>query len=271
MIRQIKETELSAILTYLEQDLQLCLYAYIDIKKYGLENPNLNVFADFDDNNPAGIHCVIMKYYKGLQIYTAEEDYNVEGLLEFLDTIEYNMINGAEYLIDAIMKATKKPDAYESETGHVAELIDLNWVSNEDVVSNIVRPETPEDFYVAAELICSDEGLGGHYDIQELSDQLQSRSEEDFGRNVMLWQNDKLVCHVATYAEVEIAGVISGVITDSAARGQGLAYQLVGFLGDELLKEGKRVFLFYYTEAAGKLYKKLGFTNDKNWKKLVVK
>lgn len=269
MIRKIKESELDRVLEYLGQDLQLCLYAYIDIEKYGLKNENLSVYAQFDDNNE--IQCVIMKYYAGLQIYTADEDYNAVELVAFLDNIEYNMINGAAYLIEAILAASGDLRHYERECGYVVELKDIKWNKNEEIVNKIVRAESPEDFYASAQLICSDEGLGGHYEVQELSNQLQERKEENFGRNLMLWQNGKLVCHVATYAEVGAAGVISGVITDAAARGQGLAYQLVGTLGEELLREGKRVFLFYYTEAAGSLYKRLGFSNEKNWQKLILK
>lgn len=269
MIRKIAKTELVEVLDYLKQDLQLCLYAYIDIKKYGIDNDNLTVFAQFDEDE--SIKCVIMRYYMGLQIYTAEKDYDAGELVEFLDTIEYNMINGAAYLIQSIVDAIDSPQKYERENGFVVELKELFWDKNEDVVQKIVRAENSEDFLASAKLICSDEGLGGHYDVHELSKQLQERREESFGRNMLLWQNDRLVCHVATYAELNQVGIISGVITDSLARGQGLAYQLVGALSAELLNEGKRVFLFYYTEAAGRLYKKLGFTNSVEWQKLIVK
>ena len=270
MIKEIKKQELDEVLTYLEKGLQLCLYEYIDIKKYGMDNPNLTIYADRDEKN-GSLLCVIMQYYQGLQIFSSEETYDAKDLVTFLGELDFNMINASSYLIDAIMTATGDLASYEREDGYVVELGELTWQEKKEITDLAFLAESYDEFRESAGLICSDEGLGGHYQVEDLADQLASRSREKFGRDLLYYQDGRLVCHVATYAEVDTAAVVSGVITHELARGQGLACQLVGALCRDLKKEGKRVFLFYYTPEAGRLYQKLGFANEKKWSKLTLK
>ncbi len=261
MIKIATKEELNEILDYLEKGLQLCLYAFIDIKKYGLDNPNLTVFTERDRNNE--LQCVIMKYFKGLQIYTHNKNYNAKELANFLKTLDFNMINGADYLINALQKELNGV----AEKGYVLELTDLSFIEDKNVTCNIKT--APDELYdEIAELICSDEELGGHYEVKALAKQLQDRKNEQFGRNLVLCVDGKIACHGATYAEIPEAAVVSGIITDISFRGKGYAYQVVGKLCKDLLLEGKRVFLFYYNDTAGRLYKKLGFGNEKVWMKL---
>ena len=272
MIRVARKDEIDRVLRYLEQDLQMCLYAYIDIKKYGTENPNLTVFIQSDEKtiSEENIQCVVMKYYRGLQIYTSNENYDAKELVTFLQTIDFNMINGAEYLISSIRRELEGKQEIECETGYVMELKALEWKEDAEITSRI-RAVADEEFDEVAQLICSDQELGGHYEVKSLSKQLLERRNEKFGRNLALYVDEELACHGATYAEIEEAAVVSGLITNVCYRGKGYAYQLVGKMCNELLQEGKRVFLFYYNDTAGRLYKKLGFTNGRVWQKLVLK
>ena len=50
MYRLAEKEDASRILIYLEQDLKNCLYSYIDLKKFGIENPNLTVYFDESDS-----------------------------------------------------------------------------------------------------------------------------------------------------------------------------------------------------------------------------
>lgn len=274
MIRMIREDELDAVLDYLRNDLQMCLYAYIDIKKYGAANPNLRVYIDtpvqVQHAGMENIQCVIVKYYQGLQIYTADSEYRVDELIKFLETTDYNMINGSGTLISLIESTEYARQNFECEAGYVMELGNLYWEEDYQLTGNI-RDAADNQYSEISYLICSDPGLGGHYKPQDLAGQLLERKNAEFGRNKILMLNGEIACHAATYAEVPEAAVVSGVITRENHRGKGYAYQVVGSLCRELLREGKRVFLFYYTETAGKLYKRLGFQNERVWKKLMRK
>lgn len=49
MYKKAQQKDVSRLLEYLEQDLKNCLYSYIDLKKFGIENPNLTVYFDETD------------------------------------------------------------------------------------------------------------------------------------------------------------------------------------------------------------------------------
>ena len=49
MYVKAKEQDVEKLLTYFEQDLKNCLYSYIDLKKFGIDNPNLTVYFDESD------------------------------------------------------------------------------------------------------------------------------------------------------------------------------------------------------------------------------
>lgn len=274
MIRKIYEDELDAVLAYLGNDLQMCLYAYIDIKKYGITNPNLSVFIDTGVQGQKAavgdIRCVIMKYYQGLQIYTSDPGYDTGEFIRFLDTIDYNMINGADSVISAVEHTQYARHHLEGEAGYVMELKKLNWVEDKQAAVYI-RDADDSQYSEIARLICSDPGLGGHYQPQTLEKQMLERKDEKFGRSKILEAAGEIACHAATYAEIPEAAVVSGVITSKGCRGKGYAYQVTGNLCRELQQEGKRVFLFYYTDTAKRLYKRLGFGNERVWKKLMRK
>lgn len=274
MIRKIYECELPAVLDYLKKDLQMCLYIYIDIKKYGVSNPNLSIFIDTPVRDeraaPQTIRCVIMKYYRGLQMYASDPDYPAESLIEFLQTVDYNMINGSGELLDKIARTEYARQRLSCETGYVMELGNLTWEENKEITAHIQNARD-DQYAQIARFICSDEELGGHYRPQDLEKQLLERKAEKFGRNKILLLDGEIVCHIATYAETDEAAVVSGLITAENSRKKGYAYQIMGNLCRELQREGKRAFLFYYIESAGKIYKRLGFGNEKTWKKLIRK
>ena len=51
MYKIATKQDVDRLLQYLEQDLKNCLYSYIDLKKFGIENPNLTVYFDEDERN----------------------------------------------------------------------------------------------------------------------------------------------------------------------------------------------------------------------------
>ena len=122
-----------------------------------------------------------------------------------------------------------------------------------------------------AKLICSDEGVGGHYAPEELKEQLLTRLDEQFGRNYILKRDGEIIHHAATYAELDNLAVISGVITREDWRGKGVGTLAVRKLCYDLLKEGKKPCLFYYTKQAEGFYKKIGFEEGTGWAKLVLR
>ena len=48
MFERVKREEVPEVLDYFAQDRKNCLYSLIDLKKYGIDNPNLVLYVDRD-------------------------------------------------------------------------------------------------------------------------------------------------------------------------------------------------------------------------------
>ena len=74
MYKIATQEDVQKLLNYLEQDLKNCLYSYIDLKKFGIENPNLTIYFEETDE----ICCTALKYYEGLQLFDGAGKMNAE-------------------------------------------------------------------------------------------------------------------------------------------------------------------------------------------------
>ncbi len=261
MYKIASEADVEKLLTYLEQDLKNCLYSYIDLKKFGIENPNLTVFFDESD----GIRCSALKYYEGLQLFDAEGKIDAESTAELIRGLNSHIVSSTVDVIEKLYPLLQ--DSYEMEQGYVTEMLSMP----ECKISEEVRPAELTEYDEIARLICSDEGVGGHYVPEELKEQLLTRLEEGMGRNYILKRDGDIIHHAATYAELDNLAVISGVITREDWRGKGVGTLAVRKLCYDLIKEGKKPCLFYYTEQAAGFYKKIGFEEGTGWAKLVLR
>lgn len=261
MYQKANKEETNKLLKYFERDLKNCLYSYIDLKKFGIGHPNLTVYVDEEET----IRCTALKYYEGLQLFDADGKINAEETAGLIRTLNSHIVSSTVEVIEKLYPYLT--DFYDMEQGFVTEMCSLP----EGNVSQEVRPARKEEYDEIARLICSDEGVGGHYAPEELKEQLLSRLEEGMGRNYILKRDGKIVHHAATYAELDNLAVISGVITSKDFRGKGLGTLAVRKLCYDLLKEGKKPCLFYYTKQAEQFYRKLGFEQGTGWAKLVLR
>jgi N-acetylglutamate synthase-like GNAT family acetyltransferase len=259
MYQLANESNISELLAYFEKDLKNCLYSYIDLKKYGIDNKDLKIYY-YKENNE--MVAVATKYYNGLQLFSCHSSFPVQVTVNLIRELNPTIISAATDIIDSLSQTFSKD--YEVEKGFVTSLSKTN-PANAGVQ---VKRAVIEDLEEIARLICSDESLGGHYSVNQLKEQLLTRMKENFGRNYIVRQDGQIVCHSATYAELDNLAVISGVITHPDYRGKGLAKAAVTKLCDDLLSEGKQPHLFYYTKDSERLYNKIGFDSPSNWGKL---
>lgn len=262
MYKQAKESDVLMLLEHFEHNLKNCLYSYIDLKKYNITNNNLKIYY----NNDNCSFTAAVAYYNGLQIYCDGDDFLLSDTIKLIKEIKPSIISSTLNIIDAL-SASLDAD-FEIEKGYVDTIQSVKCNISD---SDRICVANDSDYDEIAALICSDEGLGGHYKPDDLKNQLLTRKHENFGRNYIIRHDGKIVCHAATYAEIDNLAVISGVITAKDYRGQNLATDVVSKLCTDLLSEGKTTALFYYTKQAEALYKKIGFDNPSEWGKIVIK
>ena len=283
MYKIAQENDVSKLLEYFEQDLKNCLYSYIDLKKFGIDNPNLTVYFDADQSQVDcmscsnkladceyglkvdDIQCTALKYYDGLQLFDAKGKMDAEATAHLIRQLNSHIVSSTVDVIEKLYPLLK--DSYEMEQGYVTEMLSMP----ECEISKDVRPAKLEEYDEISKLICSDAGVGGHYEPEELKEQLLTRLSEGMGRNYVLKKDGEIIHHAATYAELDNLAVISGVITREDYRGKGIGTLAIQKLCHDLLSEGKKPCLFYYTKQAEGFYKKIGFEEGTGWAKLVLR
>lgn len=253
--------EKRTVLDYIGKDFGKCLYLYIDLEEYGLENDFFKIWIQ--TNAQKKITSLISKYYDGFQVFSKDNDLDEKELVSFIGSHDFSMIVGME---DSIKKLSPLLKGYYLETGYVGQLNRLTVAP----APGAYRASF-EEIEEIAELLADDPTLGKPYGFDNLVTQYRKRFSEDFGRSYLLRdkKNKKIICHAATYAETKDLAVISGVITAPEYRGQGYSKGVLAALCNELMNEKKHVFSYYYIPPAIKMHQGTGFEDIGKWAKLV--
>lgn len=260
MIHECIETEIDTIFEYIGNDYGKCLYIYIDLKKYALGNKNFNVWIQY--NKQDQICAIITEYYGGIQIYSKQQNYIINEIVDFIKKKDPQVIFAIKPIIDKLKKELCK---YKQETGIVGELSELTYMPNHNAYSASLS-----EIAEIVKIIADDEEIGKPYGFESLYEQFYERKQNKFGRNYILRnkKNHEIIGHAGTYAELPELAVIGGVITSIPYRGKGYSKGILSALCNELLYENKRVFSFYYIPSAKKMHSNIGFNQIEEWSKL---
>ena len=255
-----EKKDLPAILSYIGNDYGKCAYLYIDLKKYGIDHPEVEIWYQPDEN---GKICLIMlRYYNGMHAFSQTGAFDAADAANLASGIAPAMLCGMEQTIDPI--APYLADAYEPEIGHVLRLAHYNGKHNPDAYK-----AGKEDYADIARLLSEDEVMGGPYGYELLYRQLIERFEEGFGRSWVLRDEKGVAANSATYAELSDIAVVSGGIVRPDRRGEGLYSKQIGSLCRDLTSEGKEVISYAYGGSAEGAHYSVGFEKLGIWKKLI--
>ena len=72
MIIQCKDEDIETVFDYIGEDYGKCLYIFIDLKKFGLDDENFDVWIQYSEEG--SICAIISEYFGGIQIYSREEN-----------------------------------------------------------------------------------------------------------------------------------------------------------------------------------------------------
>ena len=267
MIKRCTKNDKAIVLDYIGSHYGECLYLYLDLLKYGVESDTVSVYML---TKGEAIKAVLLEYYSCLHIFCRSLDFDIEEIVSLAQESDYSMIYCARALAEpvfaALLKASEKN--VELTRGWVAQIEKVNDVAISDPAG--IMHASEEDFLSIAEMIIGDEDIGRSYEYERLSRQLIERNQQGYSRNLVIKEDNKVVAHACTNAETDSIAVVAELIVREEYRGKGYAKQIWKYLCDSLLKEGKAVYSFYYSEKSRQLHKKLGFHEICEWAKIVI-
>lgn len=261
-MREADINVLPAIKTYLKRDVGNCVYLYIDICKYGLDNPNMKVWYDTDTN---GINLVVMKYYDSIQVYSHVDTWDADQVCELINKEHTSMVSGQKRIIEKIYPQYE--DAYKIEYGYVFRMTSYREFENVETIETA----TIEDTHEIAELICSNESIGGYYEVQNLAQQLAERMETGIGRNLLIRKEGKIIAHIATYAEYNNIAVTGGLIAKADDSNIPYGTILESRLVLDLLSEKFHIYTFVTEKKRAKFLKLMDCEEYGRYGKMTLK
>ncbi len=261
MIIECTNEKIDSVFEYIGQDYGKCLYIYIDLKKFGLDDENFNVWIQYNDNDETC--AVISEYYGGIQVYSKSNDLNPKEIADFINDKNAHVVFAMKPVIDKLHNFLPE---YDQETGFVGELTDLKYPQDSNAY-----PIGIDELAEVVEIIAEDELIGKPYGYESLYAQYCERQRENFGRNFILRDsnNNALICHAGTYAELPELAVVGGVLTTEDYRRKGYSKKVLSTLCHQLKSENKRIFSFYYILPAKKMHNRIGFEEIGEWSKLI--
>lgn len=261
IMRKAGNSDIHGILKFLEMNLDHCVYAYIDIKKYGLAHPAVHVWLEETDGI---IKSIIMQYYDSMNICAGSAQWDKEAVIELIRAKKVAMISGDRRIIEKITSECN--DLYDIKYGYV-----FKFKAYREFEDDIVEKARDGDMTEVARLLCMDEMVNSYCREMELKRQLLERRKTGMGRNYVIRDGQKLIGHIATYAEFDNIAVTSGLIVHPAYRRNIYGTVLESYLVRQLIAEGFRVYTFVTENKRAKLLSHIGAYECGRYGKMILR
>ncbi len=263
MLHEMKSKDIKEILEYLRNDIQNCIYLYIDIWKYGVSNPNMKTWFQKDDQ---GFNLIIMKYHNSFQVYSHLEHPDVNIVYKLMKENNINMVSAKKELIDLLSGLAVED--YHLTLGEIIKLTNFHSFQCEDVY---IEEASEKDAYEIAELICSDEYYKDSYTVSEFHKQLLDRMSTKMGRSFIIRDSGKIVAHNSIAAETDDIAVAAMLLVKKEYRNTVYGLALEEFIVKKLNSEGKLLFGFSTNKKRRKQFEMMGNEVVAKYGKLIKK
>lgn len=248
-MRRALPEDVPAILTYLKRGIENCVYMYIDIAKYGLENPNMKVWLDSDKN---GIRFVAMKYHGSISLYTSAKTWDIDSVVKLIEEEQVLTLNMSKVIADQLYG--RCAEQYDITYGSV-----FRFTAYHDIAfDGVIEPASPADAMEIAKLVATDESIGSYYELNDLADQIAERMETGMGRSFVIRDAGEIIAHIGSYAECNKIATTNGLIVRSDCRSNVYGAALERHLLLTLLEEGFQVYTFVTKRMRKKLLTAMG-------------
>lgn len=247
-MRKARQADLAPLLEFLKADILNCIYMYINLKVYGISNPNVEVWLE---ETPNGIEMAAMRYYDALRFYCRfENDDTFKGITKLAEETKHKLLYTSYSMAQRIYEAF--PGLYCLEKS-VA--VKLDKYRNFDFSKVEIAEE--KDVKEIVSLILDDDFYRGQYDPNGLEQEIVERMRTGMGRNFIIRQDERIVAHGCISAETDDVAVGSLLICHRDYRNRFLSEILENYIIKTLCEEGKSMYGFILEERRLKMLERL--------------
>jgi uncharacterized protein len=204
----------------------------------------------------------ILLRYEQYYIPFSEQYYDVKGFAEIINRNQNRIeISGLKHLIEPLQELIKRDVRRHSET-YYAKCTALSYELDKERIQQSSYLQ-PSEYQENIELLRSiPEFSTGNFNVES-----RQRAEKYKTGRTYIVRNEQgtMVASASTTAENSQSAMIVSVGTRPGFERRGYATVCMEKLCSELLAEGKSLCLFYDNPSAGKIYKRLGFTDIGFW------
>ncbi|WP_027409119.1 GNAT family N-acetyltransferase [Anoxybacteroides tepidamans] len=255
MIRKLNQADHDVVFSFLKQEPSLNLFIIGDIEAFGYEQDFQELWGDFDERG--ALRAVLLRFYDSYIPY-APGDFDIDGLAE-------------------IMRSTSGPVTLSGKAELVEKFESLLPLGAKRVMyfcecNQITFPEEENRYEIKLATVDDvDRIIELRSRITEFVTTPSSRTmllkalETNTGRTYYIEEDGRMVSAVSTTAENTLSAMVVGVCTDAHYRQKGYASDIMKRIIQDYIRAGKTLCLFYDNPEAGRIYKRLGFSDIGMW------
>ncbi|KPU43162.1 acetyltransferase (GNAT) family protein [Oxobacter pfennigii] len=259
MIRKLTIQDNKKVMEYLKEEASINLFIMGDIENYGYDKTYLDLWGEFDEGG--NLKAVMMKFFNSLTAYS-KGCFDVQefaGIIKGLEGIEEfsgkaSVTEKFENIQGFNLKGKRNTFLCELKGGNKLSSFPEEYKVKKAGIEDADR-------LVESMAVIEEFGPITQADKKRIKNKLEVKT----GRAFFIEEDGIIVSAANTTAENSKSAMIVGVYTHPDYRSKGYATLCMNVLCRELLSEGKSLCLFYDNPAAGRIYKRLGFTDIGNW------
>jgi predicted GNAT family acetyltransferase len=258
MIRLLTEKDRLSVLEYLYQEPNFNIFPIGDIEAFGFNQDFQRIYGEFDSS---GKYLSIFLRYRDNAIYYSHITRFNKDYLDIFKHDKFRYLSGKKDNLELLEPYFVD---YEKRQMYFAEAKRFPFENNEQNYEIRVL-QTEEDCLKLFNLL----SLISEFPTskQEEKDFVQNKmSSMKMGTTLFIEENGEMISTVATTAETTKSAMVVAVATKMGHRNKGLATILMQRLMQIYFEQkNKDLCLFYDNPSAGKIYKRLGFSDIGFW------
>ena len=181
MITKVNESLENAFWEYVSHEERINLFIIGDVENYGFETDFQDVWFQMNDDK---IVAVMLRYYKSLIIYSYENDYNIDEMIDHINSLDIKEISGKKIVIDRLL--TKYKDFKKSKETQFCSLKTLKEIDVLNLKDNKIEKAEISDLKELNDFICSVEDMYTEDYIETKTKQLKEKNTRIYFINKMI-------------------------------------------------------------------------------------